>query len=257
MSADLEVSLVLLHGSHWFCCLYWQQWGSSTPLLLISTYKSSSEAAIYLGQSNIRYHIQKVSDKGAVLMIIWNVFFISTLLSVSTNLTYNRTQHVEASSLTVLYPLARWLADCWIARYCVLKACCTIVNSIQGNFNVYSILNHYDLCCNLSVVDVSSMLPCMHHSVHHWSVCRSIRRGTQFYHLLAPLGPHNWYVYYTNSSFPIYQQTKCRQWSNVVHGIYCLLQCCILFNGKLQSLSNDKTTTLQSNPTHVWWIKLC
>ena len=91
------------------------------PVLAPPT-RASQKLPFYSGWPTIRYRIQNVSDKGAVLMIVWNVFFATTLLSVSTNLTYSRTQRILVSCLTVLYPVVGWLADCWIGRYHVLKA---------------------------------------------------------------------------------------------------------------------------------------
>ena len=69
----------------------------------------------------LNYRFQKIREKGAVLMIVWNAFFAVSLLSVGTDLAYGRDEQIVVCSLTLLYPVIGWLADCCIGRYRVLK----------------------------------------------------------------------------------------------------------------------------------------
>ena len=69
----------------------------------------------------LHYRFQNIREKGAVLMIVWNAFFAASLLSVGTDLTYGRNEQIVICSLTLIYPVVGWLADCWIGRYRILK----------------------------------------------------------------------------------------------------------------------------------------
>ena len=90
----------------------------SQPLL--KGVSPSTSPTVKQAQS-LRYRFPKIREKGAVLMIIWNVFFATSLASTMTKLAFGTAEQMVVVGLTVLYPVVGWLADCYIGRYPVLK----------------------------------------------------------------------------------------------------------------------------------------
>ena len=95
------------------------------PLLLGQMDHQHQKHNTFCGSlSNVRglnYRFLNVKEKGATLMIVWNVFFVISLLATASNLDYGTPRQILVCSLTLLYPVVGWLADCWIGRYRILK----------------------------------------------------------------------------------------------------------------------------------------
>ena len=72
-----------------------------------------------------KYKLAKISEKGAMFMIIWNLFYTTALFSCLTLLgMINNTvyiQYIVVTSVSVLYPVIGLVTDAWIRTFRVIK----------------------------------------------------------------------------------------------------------------------------------------
>ena len=103
-----------------------------------------------------RYRFPKIREKGAILMIVWNVLFATALTCTANNLAFGTPERLVVAGLTSLYPVVGWLADCYTGRYHVLKvALYSLLFSILAKgiflFIVQSSVLHYMASCAWSI----------------------------------------------------------------------------------------------------------
>lgn len=94
----------------------------------------------------MRYRLPMISEKGAVIMIVWNVFFCTSFCSCGIRLVFGSSQLVLIACMTVIYPIVGWLADSWFGKYRFLQ-CATylllaaiIIKAIETFFVPSSVL---------------------------------------------------------------------------------------------------------------------
>ena len=70
----------------------------------------------------LKYRLPKISEKGAVFMIIWNFLFMVSFFSTSSEiLEWRESYIIEYTVIMSLFVFIGLLADCWVGRYRILR----------------------------------------------------------------------------------------------------------------------------------------
>ena len=90
--------------------------------LLQKNYALRSQHSQKLNRRCPKYKLAKISEKGAIFMIIWNLFFTTALFSCFTpsNSTKN-TAYIVMFSSSIVFPVVGLLTDVWIGTFRILK----------------------------------------------------------------------------------------------------------------------------------------
>ena len=97
---------------------------------------------------HIRYRLPKISEKGAIIMIIWNFLFAVSFFSCSLKLVFGPSHVIVITSLTIVYPIVGWLADSWLGKYKFLQSAmylllvAIILKTIEMFFITSLVLNY-------------------------------------------------------------------------------------------------------------------
>ena len=68
------------------------------------------------------YRFPKISERGAIYMLILNLLFTMSLTTCGSDLLYGSIAQIECLCLLILCPVIGLLSDCWTGRFKVLKA---------------------------------------------------------------------------------------------------------------------------------------
>ena len=72
--------------------------------------------------SRAPYRFPKITDKGTVLLLAWNLIFTTSLTMWANHMLYDYGTMIEFPTIAILCPIIGLLSDCWIGRFKVLKA---------------------------------------------------------------------------------------------------------------------------------------
>ena len=95
--------------------------------LLINTRALKSQHFQKLSKKFPRYKLAKISEKGAIFMIIWNLFYATALFcsfeifDSRKNTVYMYIPYIVAPSVSILYPIVGLAIDVWIGTFRIIK----------------------------------------------------------------------------------------------------------------------------------------
>ena len=72
----------------------------------------------------LRYRLPIISEKGAIIMIVWNFFFMMSLFSSASQIIQSKDYYIQLIEFAVILSLSILIdvaADCWIGRYRILQ----------------------------------------------------------------------------------------------------------------------------------------
>ena len=143
---------------------------------------------------NIRFpkcKFTKITEKGAIFMIIWNLFYSIALFCCSNELFLTKnTAIVVVPSSSILYPVVRLVIDVWIGTFRIIKLSLYFLLVAIIVKTTYLLISSSDVVLYLSSVAWSLAGICYFacHSTNNYSADWSIWRRTQPHNILANLG---------------------------------------------------------------------
>ena len=67
------------------------------------------------------YRFPKISEKGVIFLLVWNLFFAISLTMCISELLIDNYTVIEFLSIPIICPVIGLLCDCWIGRFKILK----------------------------------------------------------------------------------------------------------------------------------------
>ena len=103
-----------------------------------------------------RYRLPVISGKGAILTIVWNLFFATSLLTCN----IPQQNELMAGLFVVFYPIVGWLGDCKFGKYKVLRAAPYFLLSsiVLHNLSVFVFLGNFLLAWSAAAAGILAAL---------------------------------------------------------------------------------------------------
>ena len=125
--------------------------------------------------SRLNYRLPRITSKGAVVMIVWNLFFTISFMTCISLTPFGLSQCLVVMSLSVLYPAIGWFGDTWSGKYALLQAAqyfllVTIICQSLATFVIPSlVVSHY-----VALVAWSLSMVCYSSSIFQFTLDQSI-----------------------------------------------------------------------------------
>ena len=110
-------------------------------------------------KSTYKLHVRKLKNKGALLVLVWNFLIMSLFYYIMVHTNHNKQVYITVG---VTLPIAGWLADVYLGRYCVIRWSIwimwigTMLNTISSV--VAQLVDGYGIMNKRCIID---HLPCL------------------------------------------------------------------------------------------------
>ena len=121
--------------------------------LLQKSYALKSHCSQNLNAKCPKYKLAKITEKGAIFMITWNLFYTIALFSCVTELLLTKNiALILVCSSTILYPVVGLVIDIWIGTFRIIKLSMYFLLASIVLKNIYLLIFSSDVIIYLSIV---------------------------------------------------------------------------------------------------------